>query len=406
MQKTVLNNIAGRVRHYPLTSILILVVWYLSFFTPPQTQLDDVPFIDKWTHIAMYGGTCSVMWIEYLRRHNSLHKLRLFVWAFLAPIVMSGLIELLQAYCTGGRRNGDWLDFVANTVGVTLAAVFGICLYHILKNRRRQLPLVSLCFLSVTALDARGDTFPYPDIPDSLTTTEERAEYLITHYWDNYNFSDSALAQETEVAEQGFVDFIDLLPRFDSLFAVRGVERFTVLLDAGGNDTVRQHFYKLARQYLSDKDSPMRNDWIYITFLLSEAQSPYTDEAEKERLVALAHEIEKNSMGTPAADFSYIDDEGNKTTLYATIADLTVVFFNDPDCERCRETATTIAADPLLKSPKVKVVAVCPDEQIERLYYLPSLPSLYLLDNEKRVVAKDVNVETLHYRLACLQGKQ
>lgn len=39
---------------------------------------------------------------------------------------MSGLIEILQATCTGGRRSGDWLDFAANTVGVTLAAVIGI----------------------------------------------------------------------------------------------------------------------------------------------------------------------------------------------------------------------------------------------------------------------------------------
>ena len=48
------------------------------------------------------------------------------MWAWLAPVLMSGLIELLQAYCTGGRRSGDWLAFAANALGVTLAAVIGI----------------------------------------------------------------------------------------------------------------------------------------------------------------------------------------------------------------------------------------------------------------------------------------
>lgn len=48
--------------------------------------------------------------------------------AWLAPVMMSGLIEILQENCTGGRRSGDWLDFAANATGVTLAAVIGILL--------------------------------------------------------------------------------------------------------------------------------------------------------------------------------------------------------------------------------------------------------------------------------------
>ena len=40
---------------------------------------------------------------------------------------MGGLLELLQAYATT-TRNGDWLDFAANTLGVTLGAVFGLIL--------------------------------------------------------------------------------------------------------------------------------------------------------------------------------------------------------------------------------------------------------------------------------------
>ena len=39
---------------------------------------------------------------------------------------MGGLLEILQANCTGGRRSGEWLDFAANSVGSTLAFVIGI----------------------------------------------------------------------------------------------------------------------------------------------------------------------------------------------------------------------------------------------------------------------------------------
>lgn len=116
-------------RKYPLTVVLYIIVMYLSFFTPPKVDLGDVRFIDKWTHIVMYAGTCGVTWIEYLRNHNySLQKVKLFLLAWLLPVVFSGIIELMQEYCTGGRRSGDWIDLAANAVGVSLAAVFGLLL--------------------------------------------------------------------------------------------------------------------------------------------------------------------------------------------------------------------------------------------------------------------------------------
>jgi VanZ family protein len=112
-------------RKYPLSVLVILVIFYLSFFTPPKTDLDEVPNIDKLVHTCMYGGLCFMIWLEYLRSHRSLDRARLTLWAVLAPIAMSGLIELLQAYATT-TRSGDWLDFVANSLGALLAIPVGL----------------------------------------------------------------------------------------------------------------------------------------------------------------------------------------------------------------------------------------------------------------------------------------
>ena len=117
------------IKKYPLSLACFLLIWYLSFFTPPETKLEDVPYIDKWTHLVMYGGTCSVLWLEYLRSHPVLHCLKLFLLAWLAPVLMSGIIEILQENCTNHRRSGDWVDFVANTLGVSLAALIGFLAY-------------------------------------------------------------------------------------------------------------------------------------------------------------------------------------------------------------------------------------------------------------------------------------
>ena len=82
----------------------------------------------------MYGGAFTVLWIEYIRKHQSPDYEKLFWGAWLMPVVMSGIIELLQEYCTGGTRSGEWLDLAANSTGITLAAVIGLLIYSLARK--------------------------------------------------------------------------------------------------------------------------------------------------------------------------------------------------------------------------------------------------------------------------------
>ena len=123
--------------NYPISCLYMTFIWVLCFMDVPHTPLDNITLIDKWTHILMYAGTCATIWYEYVRRHDSTVRARVFLLAWLAPLVMSGLIEILQEYCTGGRRSGDWLDFAANAIGVTLGNVIGILLAVYRARKRR-----------------------------------------------------------------------------------------------------------------------------------------------------------------------------------------------------------------------------------------------------------------------------
>ena len=140
-----------KVRKYPVSITYIVVIWVLCFMDVPETPLSNVSLIDKWVHIAMYLGTCLTIWLEYFRNHRELfppkamHIVRkdeqprwvhILTWTWLAPVVMSGIIELGQAYCTGGRRSGEWLDFLANSIGCTLAAVIGIVCFWVIRARK------------------------------------------------------------------------------------------------------------------------------------------------------------------------------------------------------------------------------------------------------------------------------
>lgn len=104
--------------------LIVAVIFYLSFFTPPKLEIEEISSIDKVAHICMYGGLCFILWIEYLRTHRAVDWKHMTLGGILLPIIMSGCIELMQAYCTD-NRSGDWLDFVANCIGVLLAALVG-----------------------------------------------------------------------------------------------------------------------------------------------------------------------------------------------------------------------------------------------------------------------------------------
>lgn len=116
-------------RHHLFSILTILAIWYLSFFTPPHTQLEEITNFDKLVHICMYGGLSSIIWIEYLIRHKQIKSLQLIIESILIPILMSGCIEILQSCCTD-NRSGDWIDFIANCIGVFLASLTGYYIYR------------------------------------------------------------------------------------------------------------------------------------------------------------------------------------------------------------------------------------------------------------------------------------
>ena len=121
------------IRRHPISVILILVIWYLSLFTPPKTELANVRFIDKWAHLLMYGSLAFVLWMEDWRVRKASPSMPRALALYIGPVAMSGLIELAQAYCTTDR-SGDWLDLAANAP----MALAGIVLSGMLTRKMRK----------------------------------------------------------------------------------------------------------------------------------------------------------------------------------------------------------------------------------------------------------------------------
>ena len=111
---------------YPFSCIIVIGTWILCFMTIPETPLSSVRFIDKWTHSLIYLVLGLSISLEYLRNTKQPSPKFIIVWVWLMPIIMGGLIEILQSYCTNGNRSGEWLDLFADAIGSTIAVLIGI----------------------------------------------------------------------------------------------------------------------------------------------------------------------------------------------------------------------------------------------------------------------------------------
>ena len=123
-----MNKLQHILTKYPFSCIIVIGTWILCFMTIPETPLSSVRFIDKWTHSLIYLVLGLSISLEYLRNTKQPSPKFIIVWVWLMPIIMGGLIEVLQSYCTNGNRSGEWLDFFADAIGSTIAVLIGILL--------------------------------------------------------------------------------------------------------------------------------------------------------------------------------------------------------------------------------------------------------------------------------------
>ncbi len=125
-------------RHYPISWTCVAIIWVLCLMPIPETPLGGISMIDKWTHLVMYGGLCMVIWGEHALQHPSANKRFIWIWAFTMPFVMGGLVEIVQATCTGGRRSGDVVDWIADGIGVIIGQLAGILLARVVASCKKD----------------------------------------------------------------------------------------------------------------------------------------------------------------------------------------------------------------------------------------------------------------------------
>ena len=281
--------------------------------------------------------------------------------------------------------------------------------------KRLQALIVSM--VCAIGLMAQTD-FPLPQIPETIALPEARLSYLLSHYWDNYQFSDTTQVNQ-DLGEQGFADFLNLLGYGNDETIDNVTKGFYD--KAFASRWGKSHYTRLIDHYLGNPNSPLRNDAIYVHFLRNIRPYYANDTALRERYAFMLTQAKKNLPGSVATDFAYVERNGKQGRLSTIQSKFTLVFFHDPDCENCKRIMPIAMQEPLLQRADVKVLAMYGDKDFEAwrrdihlyptnwidayspegeimnklLYYLPATPSFYLLDANKRVILKDANYDNV-----------
>jgi thiol-disulfide isomerase/thioredoxin len=176
--------------------------------------------------------------------------------------------------------------------------------------------------------------------------------------------------------------------------------------------------------FFYNPNSPLRNEEMYIPVEEAKLASQFVSEDDKAEAAALLPRLKLNRIGTPAADFIFTLRNGKKMALYDAKADYTILFFSNPGCEDCKAVIDQLSSlaglDAAIAAGRLAVVNVYPDEDLTEwhkyapvypdnwfngydqdlavgggLYNLRAIPSLYLLDKDKKVIFKDVEPSIL-----------
>ncbi|MBO5407713.1 MAG: DUF5106 domain-containing protein [Bacteroidales bacterium] len=263
--------------------------------------------------------------------------------------------------------------------------------------------------------------FELPSIPDTLRTIESRFNYVVDHYWNRFDFSDT-FRIETKETEEALVNYLDLISR---LSAGKGQEHLSDLMGkASANSLMQEYINKLTRKYLVNYDSPMRNELLYVGAARYLAENA-TDPTLKYNAIQDTTMLSLNLPGTKATEFQFTTPTGEIKKIGDVQGKYTVLLFYNPDCKSCsqileatkrseiihkaleEENTTLVAIYPQDDSYIWrKYIETVPDKWIngcdngmtlisEVLYDLRVLPVFYLLDSNKEVVLKDVPLKTI-----------
>lgn len=276
-----------------------------------------------------------------------------------------------------------------------------------------------------------------PKVPEQRPVTHEDSvnnyQYFKKHYWDGISFMDSRIIRTPfflPKVERYFRQVISPAP--DSVIKEAD---YLLLLARSAPEMYKFLLNWLTDEYINPKY--MGQDKVLVHLFEkyhSKGISNWLNEKQLEAISNRAYMVMSNLIGEPAANLEMTNAAGVKTPLYNIKAPFTVVVFWDPTCGHCRtevprldsiyeaswkkqgvkmygvlaETHEKEKWAEFIKEHKLqdwvnvyqteetrKSIEVANKPSYKQLYDVIQTPTIYLLDKDKRIIAKKLTLEQM-----------
>ena len=282
--------------------------------------------------------------------------------------------------------------------------------------------IISICLFGsmtcqTTAVIAADRLFEYPEPPAELESLQERTTYLVTHFWDRCNKQSAILNREK--FKEAFMDYISFMPYAEAESVHTSIEQLIA-----GYEKTPEHLLtlaELAEDAVYNGEADFTSDEIFLPFAKAVVGNKKISKEKKARIAHEAKVVEQTQVGKDAPELNYTLRDGSKSRLSETRGAHVLLFVNDPDCEDCRMTRLRLSTDhninQLIDSGLLRIVSIYPDDytqewasdvagynhrwivaatpEVDEEYDLRNKPTLYYLNQEGKILAKDLELEKL-----------
>lgn len=288
---------------------------------------------------------------------------------------------------------------------------------------------VAACGRAVKRQTPVSRPFEKVSVPAMLTDPAARLQYALEHYWDAFfegtgpTDTGFVLGVSKREFEEAFSSYCALMIEAPRKVAQSAAEKMFDSLEAKQATDTSNHFYPvitgMIAKYFYDPNSPLRDEDVYLPFVRRMARSEYTNVDSRVAYDFEAKMCALNPCGSQAPDFAFRDARGRNHRLSEIKADYIFLFFSNPGCKACKEIEDELKApaymEDAVKSGRIAIVSIYIDNEIDKwkayvpnypgywvvgydaagtirketLYEVRAIPSLYLLDKDKKIVLKD-----------------
>lgn len=246
--------------------------------------------------------------------------------------------------------------------------------------------------------------------------------FLKDHFWDNFNFSRAGMIRTPLFQEKLNNYFKNMLLQIPDSLANPMIQ---IIEKSKKNEEV-YHYVFLYLLNETNQSQIMGMDKVFVAlsekFILNDPK-PWLDTATVRKIRERVIAVKPNLIGNIAPELKLQDSEGNYYSLRQTNAKFTLLYFWEPDCSHCQKTTPSLNQELYqeFKNKGVEIYAVLTQNNKEKwmkaiqeykiqewtnvwdptyssnfrkLYDVTSTPIIYILDKNKKIVAKRLDVES------------